>query len=51
MQMASIAEGLQALGQSGRTTGAADMVHALETAFARAKAAIEQYTSTREHVR
>jgi PAS domain S-box-containing protein len=51
MQMASIAEGLQALGQSGSTTGAADMVHALETAFARAKAAIEQYTSTREHVR
>jgi CheY-like chemotaxis protein len=51
MQMASIAEGLQALGQSGRTTGAADMVHALETAFARAKAAIEQYTSTREHIR
>jgi CheY-like chemotaxis protein/anti-sigma regulatory factor (Ser/Thr protein kinase) len=51
IQMASIAEGLQVLGQSGSTTGAADMVHALETAFARAKAAIEQYTSTREHVR
>ena len=51
MQMASIAEELQRLGQGGSTTGAADMVQALETAFARAKTAIEHYTSSREHVR
>jgi CheY-like chemotaxis protein len=51
MQMASIAQALQALGQRGSTTGAADMVRALETEFARARAAIEHYTSVREHAR
>jgi PAS domain S-box-containing protein len=51
MQMASIAQELQALGKRGTTTGAADLVQALEVAFARAKTGIEQYTATREQVR
>jgi two-component system sensor histidine kinase/response regulator len=50
-RMASIAQDLQALGRSGNTADATDMVRALEQAFAQVKEAIGQYTVHREHVR